>query len=102
MVRAKWYSLKQVSQRGYILKAEERIIPVSAIVRLLGLAFSNSYAAGRQTRSATAAGSRLHGLRKDSHNRIEAACRRQVGEEVGAENEGEGEAGEAMDHGEAE
>lgn len=101
VVRVRWYRLKQVSQRGYILQPQERIVPVSAIVRLLGLAFSNSYAAGRQTRSATAVGSSLHFLDEDSHNLIEAACRHQVGQEVGAENEGEGEAGEAMEDEEA-
>ena len=70
---------------------------------LLGLAFSNSYAAGRQTRSATAAGSsaRTSLMRTAITSLIEAACRHQVGQEVGAENEGEGEAGEAMEHEEA-
>ena len=84
VVRVKWYSLTQVSQRGYILKPEERIVPVSAIVRLLSLAFSNSYAAGRQTRSASTAGSGLHFFDEDSHNLVEAACRHEVGQEVAA------------------
>ena len=71
VVRVKWYSLKQVSQRGYMLKPEERIVPVNAIVRLLGLKFSNSYSAGRETRSATTAGSSLHFFDEDSHNLVE-------------------------------
>ena len=75
VVRVRWYELKQVSQRGYILSYEERLVPVNAIVRLLGLAFSNSYSVGRETRSATVAGSSLHFLDEDSHNLIEAACR---------------------------
>lgn len=75
VVRVRWYSLKQRSQRGYILLPEEHIVPVNTIVRLTGLAFSNSYSANRQTRSATSAGSPLHFLDEDSHNLIEAACR---------------------------
>jgi hypothetical protein len=85
VVRVQWYELKQVSQRGYVLKREERIVPVNAIVRLLGLAFSNSYSAARETRSATAAGSSLHFFDEDSHNLVEAACRHDVGEEVADE-----------------
>ena len=100
VVRVRWYSLKQISQRGYILLPTERIVPVNAIVRLLGLSFSNRAAV--LTRSAAAAGSGLHFLDEDNHNLIEAACRHQVGQEVGAENEAdaEGEAGpgEAMEH----
>ena len=46
VVRIQWYKLVQVSQRGYVLEKEERVIPVNTIVRLLGLAFSNSSAAG--------------------------------------------------------
>ena len=75
VVRVRWYELKQVSQRAYVLKPEERIVPVNAIVRLTGLAFSNAYSAGRETRSATAAGSSLLFLDEDIHNLIEAACR---------------------------
>lgn len=75
VVRVRWYSLKQRSQRGYILLPDERIVPVNAIVRLTGLAFSNNYSKGRKTRSATAAGSSLHFLDEDSHNLIEAAYR---------------------------
>ena len=84
VVRAKWYKIKQVSQRGYILRDQERLIPVNGIVRLLGLAFSNSYAAGRKTRSASAAGSSLHFFDEDSHNLVEAACRHEEGQEVAA------------------
>ena len=91
VVRIKWYSLKQNSQRGYILKPEERIVPVNSTVRLLGLAFSNSYVAGRMSRSATAAGSGLHFFDEDNHNLVEAACRHEVGQEVPAQAEvGEG------------
>ena len=87
VVRVKWYSLKQVSQRGYMLKPEERIVPVNAIVRLLGLKFSNSYSAGRETRSATTAGSSLHFFDEDSYNLVEAACRHEEGQkEVAAED----------------
>ena len=87
VVRAKWFSLKQVSQRGYILKPEEKIIPVNAIVRLLGLDFSNSYAANRKTRSATATGSGLHFFDEDNHNLVEAACRHEEGQEVAADED---------------
>ena len=82
VVRVHWYELKQVSQRGYMLKPVERIVPVNAIVRLLGLQFSNSYSAGRTTRSATAAGSGLHFFDEDSHNLVEAACRHEEGQEI--------------------
>ena len=85
VVRVHWYELKQVSQRGYVLKPVERIIPVNGIVRLLGLDFSNSYATGRQTRSATAAGSSLHFFDEDSHNLVEAACRHEEDQDVEAE-----------------
>lgn len=81
VVRVQWYALKQVSQRVYALLREERITTVNAIVRLLGLAFSNSYSAGRHTRSTIAAGSCLH-FDEDSHNLSEAACRHEVGEEA--------------------
>lgn len=87
VVRAQWYELKQVSQRGYVLLREEHIIPVNAIVRLLGLTFSNSYSAARQTRSASAAGSSLYFLDEDTHNLVEAACRHQVDEEVAHDHE---------------
>jgi hypothetical protein len=85
VVRIHWYHLKQVSQRGYILRAEERIIPVNSIVRLLGLAFSNSYAAERRTRSATATGSSMLFFDEDNHNLVEAACRHEEGQEVAAD-----------------
>ena len=86
VVRVKWYYLKQISQCGYVLLPEERIVPVNAIVRLLGLKFSNSYSAGRETRSATTAGSSLHFFDEDSHNLVEAACRHEEGQEVAAED----------------
>jgi hypothetical protein len=79
VVRVHWYELEQVSQRGYMLKPVERIVPVNAIVRLLGLEFSNNYSAGRKTRSATAVGSSLHFFDEDSHNLVEAACRHEEG-----------------------
>lgn len=85
-----------------ILLPQERIVPVNAIVRLLGLEFSNRSSVDRQTRSATAAGTSLHFLDEDSHNLVEAACWHEEGQEVATENETEGEAGEAMDHEEAE
>ena len=66
------------------MKPVERIIPVNSIVRLLGLAFSNSYSAGRKTRSATATGSSLHFFEEDSHNLVEAACRHEAGQDVAA------------------
>ena len=72
---------------GYILRDQERLIPVNGIVRLLGLAFSNSYAAGRKTRSASAAGSSLHFFDEDSHNLVEAACRHEEGQEVAADED---------------
>ena len=87
VVRVRWYQLEQVSQRGYVLLPHERIIPVNAIVRLLGLAFTNSYSAGRGTRSARAAGSFLHFFDEDSHNVVEAACRHDADAEVGAADE---------------
>jgi 7-keto-8-aminopelargonate synthetase-like enzyme len=63
-------------------------------VRLLALAFSNSYAAERTTRSATAAGSSMLFFDEDNHNLVEAACRHEEGQEVAAdtvpEAEGEG------------
>jgi hypothetical protein len=86
VVRVQWYSLKQISQRGYVLLPEERIVPVNAIVRLLGLKFSNSYSAGRETRSATTAGSSLHFFDEDSHELVEAACKHEEGQEVAAED----------------
>ena len=89
VVRVRWYELQQVSERGYILQKEERLIPVNTIVRLLGLTFSNSYSAHRATRSATTAGSSLHFLDEDSHNLIEAACRHDGDEEVAAPPEPE-------------
>jgi hypothetical protein len=92
VVRIKWYSLKQISQRGYILLPHERIVPVNAIVRLLGLQFSNSYSTNRQTRSATAAGSSLHFFDEDSHNLVEAACRHEEGQEVAGELDEQAEA----------
>ena len=58
---------------------------MNAIVRLLGLSFSNSYAAGRETRSATTTGSSLHFFDEDSHNLVEAACRHEEGQEVAAD-----------------
>ena len=89
VVPVQWYALEQVSQRGYVLLREERIVPVNAIVRLLGLSFSNSYSAGRQTRSATAAVSSLHFFDENSHNLVETACRHEVGEEVADESDGQ-------------
>jgi hypothetical protein len=67
-----------------VLKPVERIIPVNSIVRLLGLAFSNSYSAGHKTRSATATGSSLYFFEEDSHNLVEAACRHEAGQDVAA------------------
>ena len=87
VVRAKWYEIKQICHCGYILRDQERLIPVNGIVRLLGLAFSNSYAAGRKTRSASAAGSSLHFFDEDSHNLVEAACRHEEGQEVAADED---------------
>ena len=91
VVRIQWYKLVQVSQRAYILVPEERVIPVNTIVRLLGLAFSNSAAAGtpavsaeRVTRSA-AREAKLHFFDEDNHNLVEAACRHQGQEEAEAE-----------------
>ena len=76
-MRAQWYSLKQISQRGYILLPEERLVPVNAlvVVRLLGLEFTNSYSAGRKLRSAKKSGGPLHFLSEDTHNVLLAACR---------------------------
>lgn len=87
VVRVNWYELVQSSQRAYILRPTERIIPVNSIVRMLGIQFSNSYSAGRKTRSATAAGSTLHFFDEDSHNLVQAACRHEEGQDVALEND---------------
>lgn len=68
------------------------MIPVNTIVRLLGLAFSNSSAAGTPSVSAervTRQG-KLHFFDEDSHNLVEAACRHQDEEEAGAEEHADG------------
>ena len=87
IVRIQWYKLMQVSQRAYVLLREEHIVPVNTIVRLLGLSFSNSAAAGipstsaeRVTRSAARQDSKLHFFDEDSHNLVETACRHQSAE----------------------
>ena len=81
VVRVKWYRLKQISERGYVLLSEERVVPVMSLVRLLGLAFSNSYAAKRVLRSAVASGEgALHFLDEDTNNLILSACRHEVHE----------------------
>jgi len=66
VVPAKWYWLEQISERGYRLMTEERLIPVSTTVRLKDIKFSYTQG-GPQERE-------LLFLSEDMHNAILAAC----------------------------
>ena len=78
VVRVRWYSLKQISQRAYVLLPDERLVPVNALVRLLGLDFTNSFAASRETRQSKKKGGPLQFFSEDAHNSVLAACRHEV------------------------
>ena len=72
MVPAQWYWLEQISERGYRLMSEERLIPVSTTVRLKDIQFSRSQG-GPQERELRGR-SNLEFLSEDMHNAILAAC----------------------------
>jgi len=66
VVKAKYYSLEQRSPRGYVLKDEEWILDVNAMIRLPNVIFSGGSVgkAPRESRSA------LHILEEDWVNRL--------------------------------
>jgi len=72
VVPAQWFWLEQISERGYRLMSEERLIPVSTTVRLRDIKFSNTQGGpqGRELRGR----SNLLFLSEDMHNAILAAC----------------------------
>jgi len=72
VVPATWYCLEQISERGYRLMTEERLIPVSTTVRLKGIKFSNTQG-GPQERELRGRSNLLF-LSEDMHNAILAAC----------------------------
>ena len=94
VVRIQWYKLVQVKSAWVCLGERGACDPcVNTIVGLLGLAFSNSSAAGTPSVSAERVVTRqgkLHFFDEDSHNLVEAACRHQDEEEAGAEEHADG------------
>ena len=72
VVPAQWYWLEQISERGYRIMSEERLIPVSTTVRLKDIKFSRSQG-GPQQRELRGR-SNLEFLSEDMHNAILAAC----------------------------
>ena len=72
VVPAKWFWLEQISERGYRLMSEERLIPVSTTVRLKDIKFSNTQG-GPQERELRGR-SNLFFMSEDMHNAILAAC----------------------------
>ena len=55
IVPAKWFWLEQISERGYRLMSEEKLIPVSTTVRLKDIKFSNTHRVGRRRGSCVGA-----------------------------------------------
>ena len=72
MVPAQWYWPEQISERGYRLMSEERLIPVSTTVQLKDIKFSNTQG-GPQERELRGRSNLLF-LSEDMHNVILAAC----------------------------
>ena len=83
IVKCQYYKLEQVSERGYALLPGKKLLEVSTMVRLKGLAFNGSQGGpqGRALRAATASGARssraasgLSFLCEDMHNDVLMAC----------------------------
>ena len=72
IVPAKWFWLEQISERGYRLLTEQKLIPVSTTIRLKDIKFSNTQG-GPQERELRGRGN-LSFLSEDMHNAILATC----------------------------
>lgn len=91
---ARWYILRQRSQRGYELLEETVWIVVSHMIRLRGLKFTRTQA-GPQDRTFRS-GSGLSFLCEDMHNEILSAIGADVANEAGEAEAAEAEAAEAV------